>query len=418
MKTAAYLMVICLTAAGLNAKSNPPEDGTAMDTITEGNTAFAVDLYQQLKAEEGNLFFSPYSLSTALAMVYGGAKGQTAGQMAQTLHFDPNDDAFHEHYGRLIEQLNEQGEKENYKLLVANALWGQKDFGFLDPYLNLTKHNYGARLELVDYVNAAEEARQTINAWVEDKTEEKIKDLIPAGALDRTTRLVLTNAIYFKGDWAEPFDKTETKPAPFYISPEKTVQAPLMHRKADFKYGEAASFRYAQGVRVQILEMPYHGDELSMAVLLPEKGYLRHLEEDLTAETLKGWTSNLKTKEVDVFLPKFKMTSQFVLNDTLGRMGMAEAFTPAADFSGMTGQKDLFISQVVHKAYVDVNEEGTEAAAATGVMMKLSSMPGPRPEPIIFRADRPFLFLIKDNKTGAILFMGRVANPVEENSKS
>jgi serpin B len=408
MKTSVYLMM--LTAAvtfGVEEKKAAPDSHDAVSKITQGNTACAMDLYQQLRQEEENLFFSPYSISTALAMVYGGAAGETAQQMAQTLHFDPNDNAFHEHYGRLIEQFNEQGEKENYKLLVANALWMQEEFGFLEPYLDLTRTHYDAELQTVNFIKAAEEARQTINAWVEDKTEAKIKELFVPGSLDSQIRLVLTNAIYFKGDWAEPFNKELTEDAPFYIAHDKTVQAPLMHRKGDYRYAEKEG--------LQVLQLPYKGDELSMVVLLPEQGGLRHFDEDLTTETLKGWTSDLKSKEVDVFLPKFKMTSRFVLNDTLGRMGMEQAFSPAADFSKMTGGRDLYISQVVHKAYVDVNEEGTEAAAATGVAMRLTAMPSPPP---VFRADRPFLFLIKDTKTGAILFMGRVANPVEENSKS
>lgn len=401
MKTNLCLMIIAGAMVMGAAENNAANEvSSAIVKVTADNTAFAADLYQQLRKQEGNLFFSPYSISTALAMTYGGARGKTADEMAQTLHFEAENENFHEDYGKLIARLNEQGEKDNYKLLIANALWGQKDFRFLDPYLNLVKHNYDANLELVDYVTAAEAARQTINTWVEDKTEEKIKNLIPAGALDAQTRLVLTNAIYFKGDWAEQFDKTETKPAPFYISAQETVQAQLMHRKGEYKY--------TQGDRLQVLQLPYKGDELSMLVLLPEERGTGRLEEKLSAATLNEWTKNLRQSEVDVYLPKFKMNSRFELGKVLAQMGMPLAFSGQADFSGMTGGRDLFISQVIHKAFVDVNEEGTEAAAATGVVMRLTAAPMETPE---FRADRPFIFVIKDNATGAILFMGRVANP-------
>lgn len=418
MKIATYVIIFGqLFNTALSYSVVQPVENT-VKPIVQGNTAFAVDLYLQLRQEEGNLFFSPYSLSTALAMVYAGAKNQTAAQMAQTMHFDPNDDAFHRNYGRLIEQLNEQGEKENYKLLIANALWGQEDFRFLASYLDLTDKYYDARLELVNYLTAAEKARQTINAWVEDKTEDKIKNLIPQGALDASTRLVLTNAIYFKGTWAEQFDKKQTKPAPFYLNHTDTIQADLMHREGTYRYAEAVGFHYASGTKFQILELPYKGDELSMLVLLPEERGAGRMEANLSAEALKRWTSELASRTVDVYLPRFKLTSQFELNRTLGKMGMPLAFSQqAADFSGMTGKKDLFISRVIHKAYVDVNEEGTEAAAATGIMMLEGGYSIPEPPPV-FRADRPFIFLIKDNATGSILFMGRVAHPTEENSKS
>ena len=345
--------------------------------------------------------------------------------MARTLHFpdfaDPNasgwlktPDQFHRAYGRLIGRLNEQGQKGHYQLSVANALWGQKDYPFLESFITLNKDFYHAGLENVDFVRETEKARRKINAWVENKTQDKIKDLIPPGALDAMTRLVLTNAIYFKGDWAEQFDKKQTQDAPFYITHNKTVQSPLMHRRGDYKYGEHVSTQHDGGVKVQILELPYKGYELSMVVLLPEQGSIGHFEEDLPVEMLKSWTSGLRSREVVVYLPKFKMASQFSLSKTLTAMGMPDAFDPgAADFFGMTGDKELFISDVLHKAFVEVNEEGTEAAAATGVMMSLSSSLDIE-EPPVFRADRPFVFLIKDNNTGSILFVGRVMDPTKE----
>ena len=419
MKTKIYISItIVMLTAACHCFAGEKKEGTAK-LIVKGNTQFAFDLYAQLRTQEGNLFFSPYSVSTALAMTWAGACGPTEQQMAQTLHFaeciDPNTpaarEAFHSTFGQLIEQLNRQGRKGVYKLSVANALWGQKDFKFLESFIELNNRYYHAGLENVDFVNKTELTRQKINRWIEAETQGKIKDLIPPGALNARTRLVLTNAIYFKGDWAEQFDKKQTQDEPFYSSHEQTVQTPLMHRKGRYKYGKYVSNRYARGVDVQILELPYKGNDLSMVVLLPEKGYLRPIEEDLSAETLTAWTSQLRSQEVDVFLPKFKMTAQFSLARMLSAKGMPDAFDPgSADFSRMTGTKGLFISDVLHKAFVEVNEEGTEAAAATGVMMALSGAMG---EPPVFRADRPFVFVIRDNATGSILFVGRVADPTK-----
>jgi serpin B len=255
----------------------------------------------------------------------------------------------------------------------------------------------------VDFVTETEKTRQKINRWVEDKTNDKIKNLIPEGALNAMTRLVLTNAIYFKGDWASQFDKDDTEDADFFVSPEKTVTASLMYQKEEFKY--------AENELLQILQLPYKGDDLSMLVLLPkEKIGLADLEKELTADKLTEWQKRMYEQEIEVYLPKFKMTSQFSLSETLKKMGMSDAFDPGkADFSGMTGNKDLFISAVLHKAFVEVNEKGTEAAAATGVMMQLSMA---LDEPV-FRADHPFIFMIQDNKTGSILFVGRVMDPTK-----
>ncbi len=410
------LAVVLLNATGVVFAKDKKDD--AAELIIKGNTEFAFDLYAQLKSEDGNLFFSPYSISTALAMTYAGAKGQTAEQMAQTLHFleyypDPNTPTlrlqalivtFAHDYGRLIERLNAQGQKGDYQLAIANTLWGQKDYKFLDSFIEMNNTHYHAGLENVGFVKETEKTRQQINQWVEDKTNNKIKDLIPKGALDAMTRLVLTNAIYFKGDWALQFDTAETKDEDFYISADKTVKIPLMHQKEKFTYGQTET--------LQMLKLEYKGDDLSMLVLLAkEKDGLAGLEKQLTAKNLIQWQKRMHKREVRVFLPKFKMTSQFGLSDTLAKMGMPDAFGKAADFSGMTGGKDLFISNVIHKAFVKVNEEGTEAAAATGVTMSLTAMPAPPP---VFRADHPFVFIIQDNNTNSILFIGRVVDPTKE----
>jgi serpin B len=309
---------------------------------------------------------------------------------------------FHSAFGAIIRDLNAKGEKGNYELSVANALWGQKGYGFLAEFLELIEAKYEGKLNEVDFIAATEAARQTINAWVEKETKDKIKNLIQKGVLDELTRLVLTNAIYFKGNWARQFEEDKTKEAPFSLISGEKVNVPMMNQTAEFNYMETEDF--------QGLELPYVDDELSMIILLPRKvDELSSFEKMMSVENLSDWLGKLSKRKVIVSVPKFRMTSQFSLADVLKQMGMKDAFSGKADFSGMSGKRDLFISAVVHKAYVDVNEEGTEAAAATGVTMRLTSV-GPKEIPV-FRADHPFLFLIRDNHSGSILFIGRAMNP-------
>jgi len=375
----------------------------AGDTIVDGNTAFALDLYAQLAAgSEGNLFLSPYSISTALAMTYAGARGETEAQMAETLHFALPQESLHEAFKKLLESQKSGGE-ESYELAVANALWGQKGYGFLDEFLELTRSHYGAGLKEVDFAADSESARRTINAWVERETRNKIQDLIPPNSLSPLTSLVLTNAIYFKGKWEVPFEKNRTKEESFFTIGGKTIETPLMHQVDSYGYFEQDAF--------QALELPYIGDALSMVIFLPrEKEGLADFEKTMTLENLKDWTARLSRRRVIVALPKFEMTSQFSLKETLQNMGMKDAFGGDADFSGMTAQNDLNIDKVLHKAFVEVNEEGTEAAAATGVIMARTSL-SHQPRPPLFRADHPFLFLIRDKRSGSILFLGRLVNP-------
>ncbi len=374
--------------------------------VVEGNNDFAVALYGQLRNQRGNLFFSPESISTALAMTYAGARGDTASELAKTLHFTLPPDRLHPAMGALLSDLN--AAHNGYQLRLANALWAQQGYTFLDDFLKLTKSDYSAGLNQVDFKGATETARLTINQWVEQKTENKIKDLLQPGVLDRTTRLVLTNAIYFKGDWQTPFEKDLTEVEEFHLSPAQTVKTPLMHIRD--------SFYYLNGGKFQALEIPYKNNELSMIVFLPnDVSGLPAFEDSLTASTMRQWLGQLRpASDVILTLPKFKMTRQFSLQDTLGAMGMPSAFDRiAADFSGMTGKRDLFISAIIHKAFVDVNEEGTEAAAATAAVMEMAMARRgpPPPPPIVFRADHPFVFLIRDNHSGGILFMGRVNDP-------
>ena len=400
---AAVLIFFALSSSGRTYAGENP----APETLVEGNSRFAFELYRKLKNTKGNLFFSPYSISAALAMTYAGARGATAEQMAETLHFPRPGERLHPAFAGLRRALNAAGQKGNVKLLTANSLWSQKGYPFLKEYLTLIKKYYGAAITPVDYITARKIARKTINAWVENKTEKKIRNIIRPGVLREITRLVLVNAIYFKGAWAEKFEKSATKKKPFHISRRKSVKAPMMNR--------TGAFGYAAADGIQILEIPYKGGGLSMIALLPGKtDGLSELEKAFTADNFARWRKLLRKREIEVFLPRFEIVSRFRLDDTLESMGMTDAFTSGpADFSGMDGNHldGLFISAVIHKAFVKVNEDGTEAAAATAVVMERESI---RIEPSVFRADHPFLFLIMDNSTKSILFVGRVTDPASK----
>jgi serpin B len=374
----------------------------------EGNTVFACDLYGKLRAAQpgANLFLSPYSVSTALAMTWGGARGNTDQEMGQALHFGLDQTRLHPAFAALQERLNAVQKKGKVQLAVANSIWPNKNYPFLKDYMDLLKSDYGVSVTPVDYANAAEAARRIINLWVEDKTSQKITDLIPTGVLDNLTRLVLVNAIYFKGDWASQFKKADTKDQPFHLASGGDVPAPLMYQSQKNK------FRYGESEDLQVLEMPYAGDDLSMVVLLPKKqDGLAELENALTGPNLDKWMRTTRTREVKVWLPRFKMTCEARLDTLLQALGMKDAFNArTADFSGMDGTRFLYLSAVLHKAFVDVNEEGTEAAAATAVVVKTRSARIEDP-PAVFRADHPFVFLIRERSTGSLLFLGRLANP-------
>ncbi len=391
-----------LLGIGLAALSGPVIGADQSAAVVGGNESFALDLYANLRSRENNLFFSPHSISTALAMTYGGARGETAAQMAKTLHFSLPQERLHSAFASLQQQLNDSATAKDFELSVANALWGQSGELFLDPFLSLTRQHYGAGFRETDFRRNAEAARKTINGWVEEQTKKRIENLIPQGAVDSSTRLVLTNAIYFKGKWAKEFSKTSTSNEPFHVAAAETIKAPTMRQKGDFRYG--------MNNGVQILELPYKGDRLAMVILLPETNDgLPALEKSLSRDRLNAWITQASFAEVDVSLPKFKMTCQFSLAENLIAMGMTNAFSRAADFSGINGKRDLSISAVLHKAFVDVNEEGTEAAAATAVIIRTTSIAVKKQA--VFRADHPFLFLIRDTRSGAILFLGRVVKP-------
>ena len=373
----------------------------------ESNNAFAFDMYRYLSKEKGNLFFSPYSISSALAMTYAGARDNTEKQMAEVLRFPSDQALVHPELASLATQLNDIQNKGDVELHIANALWAQQGYEFVTDYLDLTKKYYSAALNYVDFEKAVEAARKKINKWVEDKTNDKIKNLIKPGGLNDLTRLVLTNAIYFKGNWLSPFEEQSTQDDSFWLSTKKSIKVPMMLQIGEFKYTENGTLK--------VLEMPYRGGELSMIVLLPkEVAGMARLEKELSSENLSAWISSLHQHYVAVHMPKFKMTKELELSGTLSSMGMPDAFSSNADFSGMDGKKWLFISAVIHKAFVDVNEKGTEAAAATAVVMECIMEVGPSEPPKVFRADHPFIFVIRHNESGAILFFGRVIDPTAQ----
>jgi serpin B len=396
-----------------------------MAEVVESCNRLAVDLYSKLASGPGNLFFSPASISTALAMTSAGANGKTAEEMAEVLHSTLPENRFHEGFLELRNATKTGG----VELKIANRLWGQAGYSFLRAFLECTVRCYGARLAEVDFITAAEEARHEINAWVAEQTAEKIRDLIPADVLTPLTRLILTNAIYFKGSWENEFDEADTAEAPFWTAPGISQPAFMMRR--------TAILRYAEFDGLQVLEMPYRSrdvelDPLSisdtddpasfrvpddasalvMCVLLPRRiDGLREIEARLTTDMIWQWTT-LRTCEVDASIPKFQIESVFCLNETLESLGMRQAFSQKeADFSRMSDDPEgLYIAAAFHKAFVDVNEKGTEAAAATSVVM---AGRGALPEqPKIFRADHPFAFWIQDRTTRLIHFVGRVVNPV------
>jgi len=374
--------------------------------LVEGNSAFAFGLYQALKGEEGNLFYSPYSISCALAMTYAGARGETAQQMADTLQFLLDQDKLHPAFNWLDAELAKRGEGaegkdgKGFRLNIVNAIWGQKDYSFLSAFLDVLAENYGAGLRILDFITETEASRLAINQWVNDQTEGRIEDLIPQGAIDEWTRLVLTNAIYFNAAWEYPFDEDMTADGPFYLLDGGQVIVPMMK--------QTELFGYTEGEEYQAVELLYDNGELSMVILLPEAGEFEAFEERLQAQQVCDIISDLQSTEIALTMPQFEFDSEFSLRNALADMGMPIAFSGVADFSGMTGNPELFISDVVHKAFVAVDEAGTEAAAATAVIMKLTAVPEP---PLEVTIDHPFIFLIRDIETGAILFIGRVINP-------
>jgi len=392
MKKSPVLAMMLVLGAHSMGKAEAKDGATQK---TAAGAAFAWNLFHVLaKKEPSNFFFSPYSVSAALSMTAAGAHGETAREMARVLGPD------------LPAPVASGPDAE---LDVANALWAEKSFKFQQAYLDRVRRDFAAGIENVDFKSDPDGARRKINAWVEKKTHEKIKDLLAPKTVQELTRLVLVNAVYFKAKWRSPFTVLPSYPETFYAADGSKAEVPTMRQKNHYDYFETPD--------AQVLELPYRGDRLSMVVLLPKKNDgLPALEKSLTPEKLDGWLRGLASREVFVALPKFRSEYSASLRDALESLGMKEAFvapaeTPQpgqADFSGMTGRRDLFVSAVIHQAFVAVDEEGTEAAAATAVAMRAGAAPS---QPTVFRADHPFVYLIRDRKTGTILFLGRLAKP-------
>jgi serpin B len=374
--------------------------------LVAGNSDFAFDLYSLLFDEESNLFYSPYSISLALALTYAGAGEQTAQQMAEALHFTLAQNRLHPAFNALDVALATRGEQldpdQRFRLRIANALWGQQDYAFLAAFLDQLAENYGAGLRVLDFVGEPDASRQTINEWVLQQTEDKIKDLLPPGSVSPDTRLVLSNAIYFNASWMYAFEEEVTQDGSFYLLDGGQVTVPMM--------AQSERLGYAAGEGYQAVELPYLGGELSMVILLPAEGTFQDWATSLDAAQLAAIASDMQRMQVQLTMPRFTFESGFELKNALMQLGMTDAFSGSADFSGMTGQRGLFISDVYHKAFVAVDEEGTEAAAATAVVMELTAAPA---QPIEVRVDRPFVFLIRDIETGAILFLGHVVSPAQ-----
>ncbi len=405
MMRAASSCILVICAALL-----PKNVAAQVQSLVAENSAFALKLYPQLATNSGNIFFSPYSISTCLAMTYAGARGNTEAQMSAVFGFDTNQQQFAATFNQLQNQLQSDQQTNGLELNIANALWTQVGFPFLPDFLQTATNQYQANLNQADFTTEAAAVAQAINDWVAQETQNKIQDLVPPGAIDAATRMVLANAIYFKGAWTYTFAETNTSVQPFYLSSTNQVEVPLMHQPSVVPGIVVPEFNYVQTADFQALELPYGSNQLSMTILLPTRiDGLDQLERQLSPSFLSNVLAHLVPRNIDIYLPRFTNESSFSLSSTLSQMGMPDAFSPGvADFSGMDGMHDLFLSFVVHKAWCQVDEAGTEAAAATATGVATSSS-GPPPPP--FRADHPFVFFIRDTQTGSLLFIGRLANP-------
>ena len=376
-----------------------------LSTLVSGNNGFAFTLYQQLKKNSaGNMFYSPYSISTALAMTCAGAVGNTQKQISSALHFTLPQVQLHPAFNQLALDLAARGQNaqgtngKSFSLNITNALWSQQGFTIQPAFLNILAQNYGAGMNLLDFIKSPEDARVAINQWVSDQTNNRINDLLPQGSIDEATRLVLTNAIYFDAAWQYPFKKELTEDGKFNLLDGSAITVRMMSNRS-------SGYGYVKGTGYQAVELPYSGKEIAMDIILPDAGKFNSFESSMTADEIAGIIGNLKTGDLRVTMPKFKFDSSFSLKNALSASGMSVAFTDSADFSAITDQPDFEIGDVVHKAFVAVDEAGTEAAAASGVIMEIPSLP------ISITVDHPFIFLIRDIQTGAILFVGRVMNP-------
>jgi len=388
-----------------------PLTGIVLDSVSNRvnevamtNNEFCFDLLLNVSQNDsGNVFFSPYSISDALAITYEGAAGQTAEEIQSVFHFPADDDSRRRGFSRINSVIND--DTEAYELSTANALWAQKDYEFLEDYFQVICDFYDGTVTNLDFGNEPEQARITINNWVEEQTSHRIVDLISEGQISPLTTLVITNAIYFKGTWLYQFDEHKTSEMDFRLHYGNTVKTPMM-----YLHNEDVKFDYFENDNLQMLELPYDGEELSMFVILPKEN-LDSIEDDLNSECFDEFTASMEEEDVVIYLPRFSLDTRYLLNDNLSEMGMPLAFTGSADFSGMTGFQALYISVVIHQAFVNVNEEGTEAAAATAVIMDRATA---APSNKVFMANHPFIFLIMEKQTGTVLFIGKVVDPTDQ----
>jgi serpin B len=399
------------------------------DNVVEANNQFSLDLYNKYSAakkEDENIFFSPFSISSAIAMVYEGAKGKTAEEIQSVFHFPAEVKVLREGYQNIYNNINNNNNEsktdlsifqvEGYKLNTANALWIQNNYQLLDDYLTTLQQYYAGNAANVDFKNSTEEARRTINKWVESKTNNRIKNLFPQGSLDNMTRFVLTNTIYFKGQWVSMFAKSSTEEKDFKITSLLKTKAQMMNQTSHYKYAKLRD--------LQLLQLSYIGysdESLSMLVILPKDNDISSIEKNFNMQILSEWVSELEVHKVNVSLPKFKIETTENVGNDLKVMGMPAAFSETANFSGITGTQGLYIDKVLHKTFIENKEEGTEATAATGMNMPTIGVSPPREKTYIFNADHAFIFLIQQqtrenrdrNELGNILFIGRVSNPSE-----
>lgn len=385
----------------LNREEDPNISEEDLSNLVDGNSEFTLDLYQKIQDDNGNLFYSPYSISLALAMTTAGAEGETQQQIADTLNFELSEDRLHKAFNYLDQALRENND-ENFTLNIANSFWGQENYHFEEDYLNTLALNYGAGVRLLDFMREPESSRQTINKWVENETEQKIKDLIPKGAIDSLTRAVLTNAIYFNASWRLPFEESNTVDGIFTLLNGDETEVKMM--------GQTETFKYAEGSDYQAVELPYQGNNnTAMLIISPDRSQFEEFESNLDTKMLDEIVEKLEDKSVSLKMPRFEYEADLNLTKTLKQMGMPAAFNPSkANFSGMTGDNSLYVTDVLHKAFVSVDEEGTEASAATAVVFGETSVPTKSVE---MNLDSPFIFLIRDNDTGTVLFIGRLMNP-------
>lgn len=392
--------------------TDPEASESRVAALSDSQMSFATDIYGQLRDENpgANFFYSPYSLSTILSMAYAGAEESSESQLGEALHLSISEETLHPAANALALSLQSSGDGGDgetrrgtpFQLRLADAVWGQSGFSIREPYLDTLVRHYGAGLKTLDFRNDPESARETINRWVAQQTDEKIEDLLPDGSLDSRTRLVLTDAIYFEATWANTFDEEKTEEGPFTTLDGETVQTPMMH--GELRGGT----NVAEGDRWTAVELPYVGGETSMVAILPDEGAFEAVEEELSVEWLNEVFGQLEPQALDLTMPRFELESAFSAKSLLGELGVKAPFDPeAADFTGIAETDDLFLTDVVHKAYVSVDEEGTEAAAASGATMGVTSMPQYREVSL----DRPFVFAIRHRETGTLLFVGRVTDP-------